>query len=227
MHPDAPLETPDGTAPSYVSALRSACQPAWSQAVHHRFVTELFAGTLPDETLARYLVQDYTFCDGFVALLGQGTASAPTLESRLPFARQLGAFAADEDSYFTETFDALGVGADDRRAPQRLPVTERFIALMSEAAHSRSYPRVLAVLVVAELLYRDWASRELPLPTARRHRRWVELHNNPEFNAWVDWLVAELDRNEPMEESERIAVSGLFSQATALELAFFEDCYRG
>lgn len=82
---------------SFVQWLRAAAGPSWSAAVGHRFVSELFDGSLEDGRLAAYLVQDYQFCDAFVALLGAATASAPDLASRLPFARQLGFFAADEN----------------------------------------------------------------------------------------------------------------------------------
>ena len=41
------------------------------------------AGTVADDVLARYLVQDYRFCDAFTMLLGQACASAPDLAARL------------------------------------------------------------------------------------------------------------------------------------------------
>ena len=176
--------------------------------------------------LADYLVQDYQFCDAFVALLGAATATAPDLASRLPLARQLGAFAGDENDYFTATFDELGVADADRRHPRLEPVTADFIAVMNQAAQSRSYPQAIAVLVVAELLYRDWATSIPDWPTEPKHRGWIEVHNNPDFNAWVDWLVDQLDHHEPGDPETRQAVAEIFARAVELELAFFDACYR-
>lgn len=210
----------------YVDDLVQANATTWTAAVEHRFVTELFAGTLADERLADYLVQDYQFCDAFVALLGAATLTAPDLATRLPYARQLGAFAGDENDYFTATFDELGVAAQRRTQPALKPVTTQFIDLMREAAEGRSYPQALAVLVVAELLYRDWATTDLPWPLAPKHRGWVEVHNNDAYHAWVDWLVEELDRHEPTEQALRDDVAAVFSRAVQLELDFFESCYR-
>ena len=198
---------------------------AWQAAVGHRFVRELFAGSIDDAVLADYLVQDYQFCDAFVALLGAATATAPDLESRLPLARQLGAFAGDEYDYFTATFDQLGVPESDRTRPQLKPVTADFIALMRRATRSGSYPHALGVLVVAELLYRDWATSISTWPSAPKHRGWVEVHNNPEFNSWVDWLVNQLDHHEPADDVTRNGVATTFSRAVELELAFFDACY--
>ena len=209
----------------YVDDLRQANTTTWTAAVEHRFVTELFAGTLDDDRLAGYLVQDYQFCDAFVALLGAATLTAPDLATRLPYARQLGAFAGDENDYFTATFDELGVSSQDRTQPALRPVTVQFIELMHEAATSRSYAQAVAVLVVAELLYRDWATTDLSWPDAPKHRGWVAVHNNPDYNAWVDWLVDQLDRHEPGDPDAHADVAAVFRRAVELELAFFDACY--
>jgi hypothetical protein len=48
---------------------------------------------------------------------------------------------------------------------------------MHEAAETRSYAAALAVLVVAEWLYLDWASRApKPLPDNFVHAEWITLH---------------------------------------------------
>src|ERR1700730_4563357 len=40
----------------FTEILRAASEPAWSDAVRHRFVNELFAGAVPDAVMARYLI---------------------------------------------------------------------------------------------------------------------------------------------------------------------------
>lgn len=106
-------------------------------------------------------------------------------------------------------------------------MTSDFIALMREAAATRSYAVALAVLVVAELLYRDWAAANLPWPSAPKHRGWIEVHSNPAFNTWVDWLVAELDGHVPTDTTEREQAAAFFARAVRLELAFFDAAYVG
>ena len=49
----------------FTEILRAASEPAWSDAVRHRFVNELFAGAVPDAVMARYLIQDHRFLDSF------------------------------------------------------------------------------------------------------------------------------------------------------------------
>ena len=67
----------------FTEILRAASEPAWSDAVRHRFVNELFAGAVPDAVMARYLIQDHRFLDSFLTLLGATLASADTFEARV------------------------------------------------------------------------------------------------------------------------------------------------
>ncbi len=221
---------PRADAITQSNRLRLRATADWEAAVGHRFVDELLAGTLDDAVLTTYLVQDYQFCDAFVALLGAATATAPDLATRLVFARQLGFFAADENTYFVDSFDALGVREQDRVAPELTSATRDFDAVMREAAASRSYPAALAVLVVAEWLYLDWATRPDADPAAAtrpEHLGWVDLHRGPDFTAWVDFLRTQLDTHEPADPAEADLVTSLFDRAVRCELAFFDAAYDG
>ena len=44
-----------------VGELLKNSQKDWKAAVNHRFVQELFEGTIEDEVLIKYLIQDYHF----------------------------------------------------------------------------------------------------------------------------------------------------------------------
>ncbi|MFK0005113.1 TenA family protein [Paenarthrobacter sp. NPDC090522] len=209
----------------FADELKNASAADWDAAVNHPFVDRLIDGSLEDEDLRRYLVQDYQFCDAFTALLGQAVASAPSLPSRLVFAKVLGAFASDENTYFQDSFDQLGVPEEDRLAPELGATTRSFDALMRSALDTRSYPDILAVLLVAEWLYGDWAARAGDIatwPAAPKHADWIRLHNNPGYNAWVTWLRGEFDAVEPVSAEARGRVAMTFREAVRLEREFFD-----
>ena len=54
---------------NFCDTLHREAAADWQAATRHRFVDEIFAGTLSDAHLRRYLVQDYRFIDRFTALL--------------------------------------------------------------------------------------------------------------------------------------------------------------
>lgn len=207
--------------------LRESTEPTWQRAVAHRFVEELFTGSVPEEVLRTYLVQDYQFVDRFVALLGGAVATADRAASRMALARQLGTVGGAENTYFQRSFDALGVPEADRTRPRLHPTTTAFNELMDEARGSGSYARCLSVLAVAEWLYLDWARRApAELPENFVCREWIEIHRDPGFAEWVGWLRGELDRvGRELEGKQREACRALFTRATQLEADFFDAAY--
>jgi thiaminase/transcriptional activator TenA len=207
----------------FTEALRAASEPGWSRAVEHRFVKELFTGTVPDAVMARYLIQDHRFLDSFLLLLGAALASADTFEARLRFGRFIGMVSSEENTYFLRSFQALGVTEEQRAAKPDTQATAGFKAIMREAAETRSYAAALSVLAVTEWLYLDWASRApQPLPDNFVHAEWIALHDSPSLRAFVDFLRAELDCVGPAQAD---LCRDLFGRAVALELAFFEAAY--
>ncbi|MEN2991374.1 TenA family protein [Tistrella sp. BH-R2-4] len=208
--------------------LRDRSEPDWSAVVAHRFTGELIAGSVADDVMRRYLIQDHRFVDGFVALLGAAIAAADRFETRIPLTRFAAMVTSDENDYFLRAFDALGVTEATRRDTPDHAATTTFQALMTEARLTADYPCCLAVLVVAEWSYLTWAARaDGRLPDRFEHAEWITLHDNPFFRDFVGWLVSELDRVGPtLNDDARARVEDLFRRAVAAERAFFDAAYQ-
>ncbi|MDZ5076289.1 TenA family protein [Nesterenkonia sp. HG001] len=224
---DTSFTTPADVHPgSFAGRLRAASAEDWDAAVHHRFVEELFASTVSDEVLARYLVQDYQFFDAFVAMLGACVATTDSKSARLRFSQQLGMLAADEDGYFQQAFTELGVPQQDVEDPQLTRTTEEFVAQMWEVAQARDYADLLVVLAVAEWLYLDWGELERELPTAPKHRGWIDLHRGHEFRAWTQFLIDELNRVAPKDDDAAARLAVRWHRVVGIERAFFDAAYQ-
>lgn len=208
----------------FVERLRAQNASVWAASVEHRFVDELLAGTVSQDVMGRYLIQDHRFIDAFITLIGAAVASADALDRRLRLGRFLGMVCSDENDYFLRAFIALDIG-EERHAIPDAPATAGFKALMKEAAATRSYAAIMAVLNVAEGLYLDWAQRlNGPMPDSFVHAEWITLHDNAFFVDFVGFLRAELDRVGP---NEPAVAADFFKRAVELELAFFDAAYAG
>jgi len=209
--------------------LRAEYDHDWAAAVGHRFVDDIWRGALPAATLRTYLVQDNQFLDAFVALLGAAVAAADRAEGRMVHARQLGVLAGPENDFFARAFDVLDVPLAERSNPPLLPPTVAFAELMHHARRSADYPTCLAVLVVAEWLYLDWATRPgAEPPDEPVQREWIELHRGPAFEAWVGFLRSEFDRvTARLDAGALAAVTATFGRAVELERAFFDAVHPG
>lgn len=204
--------------------LRDAHREKWDAAVGHRFVQELFDGTIDDGVMAGYLVQDYRFLDSFLQLLGAAMSTADELAPRLRLSQFIGEVAGDENTYFLRSFEELGVTDEQRDKTPDTAACTGFTGLMREAAETRSYAAALGVLVVAEWLYLDWATNAPEKrPESFVHNEWIELHDYAEFHDLVEFLRSEVDRIGP---DNREVVEEYFGRAVALELDFFNNSYE-
>ena len=212
----------------FAEQLRQSCIDDWNACVQHRFVHELFDGSISDDVLRHYLVQDYQFINRFVALLGAAIASADVFAPRVTLSQFAAMITSDENTYFQRSFDALDVSQQERDTPPLTLPTVQFQALMGQAARSQKYANCLAVLCVAEGLYLDGFDQPgQRLPPRFEHAEWISLHANDFFRDFVGWLRAELDRmGESIEPDVRAEAADYFSRAVALEQAFFDHVYQ-
>lgn len=211
------------TTASFSEALRARHSETWNRAVSHRFVAELLDGSIDDDVMAGYLVQDYRFLDGFLALIRAAVASADTLQARLAFARFAGEIAGEENTYFLRSFEALGVSGDLRASTPDTRATAAFKALFREAAETRVYAAAVTVLMIAEWLYLDWAvTASDPRPSNFVHDEWITLHDFPEYHERVAFLRAEFDRVAPLQPE---IAEDFFARAVQIELDFFDASY--
>ncbi len=207
--------------------LRERSEPAWTEAVDHRFTRELGEGTIDDEVFARYLVQDYAFVDTLVSLVGYGVGDAPTMAEKRRLVEFLDAITDDEDDYFQRSFDALAVPETERDDPEMHTVTAGFRELLLRAAREGGYAETLAVLVPVEWVYLEWATAVEEYPEPFYLAEWIELHDNPGFEAVVAWLRDQLDAEGPtLSPRRQERVAGLFTRAVDYEVAFFEMVYE-
>jgi thiaminase/transcriptional activator TenA len=212
---------------TFSAQLRELTGPTWDAAVGHRFVDEIWRGEVDGNVLTTYLVQDHQFVDAFLALMGAAVSCADRAEARVVHARQLGVVAGPENDFFARALDTLDVPLAERTYPELREPTSGFIALMDDARTSADYPSCLAVLLVAEWLYLDWATRAgTEPPDEPLQHEWIALHSGPAFTAWVDFLRDEFDRlGEGLDTGHRERVQELFVRAVDLELAFFDAAY--
>src|SRR5699024_8201894 len=159
-HPESAVMN-DTSTPRFSDQLRQQNHDKWEKDVGHRFVNELFDANIDNPIKAGYLVIISHFLDSIFMFLGSAVASADSLEPRLRISQFIGEIAGDENTYFLDAFAALGVTEEQREEIPNTEPTTAFIALMREAAATREYAAIITVLLVAEWLYLDWATREV------------------------------------------------------------------
>lgn len=214
-------------ADGFAAALRAAAEPAWSQAVQHRFVRELAADTIDDAAYARYLVLDYGFIETLVGLVGHAVGTAPGMAAKTRYAQFLSVLTSEENDYFLRAFRALEVPEARWQAPPDHPVLRGFRELMGAAARSGDYARILSVLLPVEWIYLSWASAARDSRPGRFYlAEWIDLHVEPAFADFVAWMGQQLDATGAvLGERDKAELTAAFCRAVELEVAFFDAAY--
>lgn len=218
---------------SFTSYLKTEAGEVWHAATHHPMSDAIAAGTVPNSTMRRYLIQDHLFIDAFSSLLAATISITAKIEDRVPLAQFLALILGPENTYFERSFEALGVSKDERAAAAAnpLPPTSAFIRLMQSAAHSSKLEEMLAVLVVAEWSYLEWGERvHAPVDTTIPFwfQEWVDLHRGAGFSAIVAHLRSLLDSLATGLDHAALSRSrSNFLEAIALERDFWDMAWTG
>ena len=215
------------TEPRFTDWLREQSEPAWTDATSHRFTQQLGAGTLDQTVMSRYLIQDYAFVETLVGVFGHAVGQAPSMAAKRRLIEFLDVITDDENDYFERSFDALAVPAAQRDDPELTETTDAMVDLLGAAANQGGYAETLAVLVPAEWIYLEWAQREADdRPEAFSVGEWIDLHANPGFVSFVEWLREQLDTVGPtLSARQQMRVARLFERTVTLEVEFFEAAY--
>lgn len=210
---------------SFSEQLRLYSDEAWQKIIHHRFVEEIGEGSLAKDVLANYLVQDYAFVDSLIRLVCTAIADAPSMHVRHVLANFLSAVTSEENTYFIRSFDALNVPETTFRNPTLNSVAQAFDQALF-AASQQGYAQAITTLLVAEWSYRTWAMRlRGKTPTHFYHQEWITLHDNPEFNQFVDWIREQVDQFADQSEEVQNALAVQFQRLCHLEYQFFDAAY--
>lgn len=214
---------------SFTDRLREENIDAWQAATTHRFVRELADDTMNDAVFRQYLMQDFSFIETLIELLGYAVAKAPTRSAKRKLSVFLYGVTGDETNYFERALTAVGAPGAFQTPPPLNDATETFRTLMVDTASHGSYAEILSILVPAEWIYLTWAT-EVRAAGKRPSRfyldEWIEMHATPTFAAFVDWIRGELDRELAVGPATRNRATALFAETVALEVEFFDAIYK-
>ena len=209
----------------FADSLVRAAEPHWTRATTHRFTVELADDVLADDVWRNYLIQDYAFVNTLTSLVGYAVGKAPTMAEKTTFAGFLSVLTGAEDAFFKRSFEAAGVARADWDGAAASEVTAAFNELFADA-WAGPYADVLSVFLPVEWVYLTWATAQKDKKPRPAYDEWIVLHNVPDFRDFVMFMKDELDRvSAALTEAEKDRVSGLFTRACALEVAFFDSVY--
>jgi len=209
--------------------LAASGEPYWTAACTHPFTVAIGDDTMAEEAYARYLVQDYVFITDLASVLGYLVAMAPTMAAKSRLSAFLALLTSEENDYFLRSFEALAVARETYQNATQTETTQAFAGLMLASAQN-TYAEGLACLLCAEWCYLSWGEREAlkPRPTRFYLSEWIDLHAGPGFSGFVNWIREEMDQvGQALDAKSQDKVARTFNRMCELEVAFFDDAWKG
>ncbi|MFT4628389.1 MAG: thiaminase/transcriptional activator TenA [Myxococcota bacterium] len=197
--------------------LREAAAPLRAACRAHPFVLGIGDGSLPPETFARWVVQDWLYLQTYADVLDRAAELAGGRWA------ELATLTRDEELRLHRTFAArFGLSAADLDGATPWPATVAYTGFLR--THADSYPTLVASLVPCGVGYVELAQGLAVQPPADpRYADWVAMYADPVFAEAVAWMEAELDAVH----ADDAALAAVYAAGAAHELAFWEQLWRG
>ncbi len=211
-------------SPSFCAAQLSRLKPLWDKMLGHRFLLQTRAGTIADETFARWMRQDYLFVEAAIPFMAALLSRAPRHHWK-PLGDAIAALDKELD-LFRERAGAMGV--DLAGAPPSL-TNHAYIQFLMATALRGSYAEAYTVLYAAEKAYHDsWRVVQHGIAEDSKWYPFVEHWAGNAFAQYVAYLEGELNTlAERAGPDERQRMAELFELATKYEIAFWEMAATG
>ena len=198
--------------------------PIWERMLGHRFLLETRDGTIPDETFANWMQQDYLFVAAAIPFIAALMPKAP--EAHRAALAQVLPVLEKELELFRERAGAAGV---DLRDVKPSFANHAYVQFLLASAYTKSYAEAYTVLFVAEKAYYDsWVVVRAGIDENSIWFPFVENWTSEAFAGWVAYLENEVNAlAEGVGADERARMAELFELTAKYELAFWEMAATG
>lgn len=209
---------------SFASSQLQRLSTLWDQMLNHPFLLQTRDGTIPENTFANWMQQDYLFVEAATTMMAVLIARAP-YEHRKPLVDALDGLYAELD-LFRERAASAGV---DLLAHPPSFICHAYAQFLVATAYQASYAETFAVLYAAEKAYHEsWKVVKSELDPQSRWYPFVENWAGDAFAGYVQFLERELDLlADAAGPEEKGRMAALFEYTVKYEIAFWEMALTG
>lgn len=196
----------------------------WQEMLAHPFLAQTAKGTVPRETFARWMQQDFLYAREAIPFLAVLLSKAP-ISYRKNLSESIAALHQE-----LELFERMAghhkVSFQDIRMSTTCHAYSQF---MLATAHSRSFEEGFAVLYGAEKAYLDsWTWVKTHVQGRNPWQEFIDHWSSGSFRSYVGWLEGTLDELAGKASTpKRQAMAELFQWTAHYEYLFWEMAAKG
>lgn len=218
-------------ADSLFARLRAACKPEWDAYVKHSFVKQLGAGTLPEASFRRYLIQDYLFLIHFARAYALAAYKSRSLADIREAAAGLSTIADTEMRLHVEFCSGWGISEDEMAAAPEAQETMAYTRYVLEAGMAGDVLDLYVALAPCIVGYGEIGSMLHGTGTydGNPYKVWIDMYASNEYQTAARRTVSHMDRLMASRggDGRFDSLAATFREATRLEAAFWEMGLKG
>lgn len=202
----------------------------WSAATDHPFVDGIRTGSLPQETFAHYLAQDYVFLVGYCRVFGLAAAKAPDLATMGFFATLLHETLHTEMDLHRELCASYGVGAEELEATEPSPTCRGYVDHLLRVASLETIDAIAVSLLPCQLGYAEIGralEQEGAATDDNPYAGWIRTYADPGFQALAGQVADLVDRTTVgSTDRRREELFDIFATSCRYEHAFWDAAWE-
>lgn len=177
--------------------LRGQASTHWRAATDHPFVNGIRTGSLPHDTFAYYLAQDYVFLVGYCRVFGLAAAKSPDVPTMAFFAELLEATVGTEMDLHRTLSAEWGISPAALEATGAAPTTQGYVDHLLATAALGELDRIVASLLPCQVGYAEIGAAlaaEDADTDDNPYAPWIRTYADPEFQRLAAATADLLDR---------------------------------
>lgn len=214
----------------FTDRLIEQAAPVWEEIYRHPFVQGLGDGSLPPDTFAFYLKQDYLFLIDYAKLFAVASIKAYDLPTGAKFAALMEATLNGEMALHRQYAERFGITAAELEQTEPSFAMLAYTSYTLKVAHTGSLAELVSALLPCMWSYWEIGKRLAKREGAIAHSlygEWVRTYSDPAFGELTRWLIGIMDQlAEGKNEQELERLKQHFLITSKMELQFWQMAYR-
>lgn len=211
----------------FTEELRQQADAIWEKSFSHPFIEELRAGTLPEEKMKYYVLQDGYYLSHFARVQSLAGAKAEDFHTvnRMAFHAQ-GSYEA-EMAMHEQFTSMLKITAEEQETFEVSPTAHAYTSHLYRAAHFGSTGVIIAALLPCYWLYYEIGERlQGAQPGHPVYQEWIDAYGGDWFKDLVNEQINRLNvYAEQASPAEKAMMQEYFLISSRYELQFWQMAY--
>lgn len=215
---------------SFVKEMIDYSMDLWEGYLAHPFLQELKDGTLTEEKIKRYIIQDSLYLREYARVFAVGILKAPTIRDMSHLSRLISGTVQGEYVTRDKYLNRFGISPQEWEQMELLPDNRAYVDYMMQEAEKGGLPEIFAAVLPCMLSY-CFIGRELTrrYPEQVKVTQYADLIDDYGNDGYYETCVADAEYADTLyallAEERKARLKEIFRTASIYEMKFWDMSY--